>query len=57
MYPLVNFFDKERLLEIRESIDKTGIGQANDIIQSLIDNCLTTPNLVFQSYDNASQCL
>ena len=45
---------KERLREIRETTDKTGIGQANDIIQSLDENGLATSNIVFQPYDNAS---
>jgi hypothetical protein len=45
---------KERLLDIKETTDKTGIGQANDIIESLEDNGLATSNLVFQSYDFAS---
>ena len=48
------FAVKERLLEIRETTEKTGIGQANDIIESLEENGLATSCLVFQSYDFAS---
>ena len=48
------FVVKERLLEIRETTEKTGIGQANDILESLDGNGLATSNLVFQSYDYAS---
>ena len=45
------FVVKERLLEIRETTEKTGIGQANDIFESLDGNGLATSNLVFQSYE------
>ena len=48
------FVVKERLLEIRETTEKTGIGQANHILESLDGNGLATSNLVFQSYDYAS---
>ena len=41
---------KECLLEIKETTDKTGIGQANDIIESLENKSLATTNLVFQLY-------
>ena len=46
---------KERLLEFKETTDKTGNGQANDIITSLEDSGLKSSELVFfQSYDFAS---
>jgi hypothetical protein len=44
----------ERLLEIAEGVDKTGLGTAKQIIEILNKNCLSTDNLVFQSYDYAS---
>ena len=45
---------KERLVEIRNTEDKTGDGQATDIIETLIDYDLDPKQLAFQSYDFAS---
>ena len=45
---------KERLVEIRKTEDKTGDGQATDIIETLIDYDLDPKQLAFQSYDFAS---
>ncbi|KAJ8019083.1 Zinc finger MYM-type protein 1 [Holothuria leucospilota] len=45
---------KERLLEVKETLDKTGAVHAADIIKSLEDNDLDTTQLAFQSYDFAS---
>jgi len=44
----------ERLLEIAEGVDKTGLGTAKQIIEILTKHSLGTDNLVFQSYDYAS---
>lgn len=44
----------ERLLEIAEAKDKTGLGTATEIIDILAKNSLCTDNLAFQSYDFAS---
>lgn len=41
----------ERLLEINEGIDKTGLGTAKQIVGILKKNTLNTDNLSFQSYD------
>ena len=46
-----SFAVKERLLEVKETIDKTGNGQASDILTSLEDNGLKLSELIFQSYD------
>ncbi|KAL4120565.1 hypothetical protein QTP88_013235 [Uroleucon formosanum] len=43
----------ERLLEIAEGVDKTGLGTAKQIIEILTQYSLGTDNLVFQSYDYA----
>lgn len=45
---------EERLLEVREIVDKTGKGMANEILKTLHANQLDVQNLVFQSYDFAS---
>lgn len=45
---------EERLIEVRESLNKTGVGMANDILDSLQKNELDPDNFVFQSYDFAS---
>lgn len=44
----------ERLLEINEGTDKTGLGTAKQIVGILKKNTLSTDNLSFQSYDFAS---
>lgn len=44
----------ERLLEISEGMDKTGLGTAKQIICILENNGLNTDNIAFQSYDFAS---
>ncbi|XP_050065932.1 uncharacterized protein LOC114126893 [Aphis gossypii] len=44
----------ERLLEIAEEVDKTVLGTAKQIIEILTKHSLGTDNLVFQSYDYAS---
>ncbi|CAI6371974.1 unnamed protein product [Macrosiphum euphorbiae] len=44
----------ERLLEIAEGVDKTGLGTAKQIIDILTKHSIGTDNLVFQSYDYAS---
>lgn len=41
----------ERLLEVAEGKDKTGLGTATEIIDILTKNSLCTDNLAFQSYD------
>lgn len=44
----------ERLLDVRETVDKTGLGQAKDIL-STIEQCgVDTDDLCFQSYDFAA---
>ena len=44
----------ERLLDIRKTVDKTGLGQAQDIL-STIEQCgMNTDDLCFQSYDFAA---
>ncbi|KAF0698493.1 52 kDa repressor of the inhibitor of the protein kinase-like, partial [Aphis craccivora] len=45
---------EEILIEVRESLNKTGVGMANDILDSLQKNELDPDNFVFQSYDFAS---
>ena len=45
---------KERLLEVKETTDKTGRGQASDILKSLENSGLKSSELAFQSYDFAS---
>ena len=50
----LSFAVKERLLEVKETTDKTGNGQASDILTSLEDNGLKVSELIFQSYDFAS---
>lgn len=45
---------EERLLEVREALNKTGIGISNDILDTLQKNEFNPDNLVFQSYDFAS---
>eukprot|EP00102_Acyrthosiphon_pisum_P018532 XP_016655742.1 PREDICTED: zinc finger MYM-type protein 1-like [Acyrthosiphon pisum] len=45
---------EERLLEVREIVDKTGKGMANEILETLRTNNLDLQNLVFQSYDFAN---
>lgn len=45
---------EERLLEVREIVDKTGKGMANEILETLLTNQLDLQNLVFQSYDFAN---
>ncbi len=45
---------KEGLLEVKEMTDKTGEGQATDILKSIKDSGLQTSNLSFQSYNFAS---
>lgn len=45
---------EERLIEVREALNKTGVGMANDILETLQKNELDPDNLVFQSYDFAS---
>jgi len=49
-----NGVTNERLLDITESIDKTGYGTAKSIYDSLIKHEINTNNVVFQSYDCAS---
>ena len=49
-----SFAVKERLIEVKETTDKTGNGQASDILTSLEDSGLKSSELVFQSYDFAS---
>lgn len=39
---------EERLLEVREIVDKTGKGMANEILETLHANQLDIQNLVFQ---------
>jgi len=45
---------EERLLEVREIVDKAGKGMANEILETLRTNNLDLQNLVFQSYDFAN---
>jgi len=45
---------EERLLEVREIVDKSGKGMANEILETLRTNNLDLQNLVFQSYDFAN---
>ena len=52
-----SFAVKERLLEVKETTDKTGNGQASDILTSLEDNVLKLSELIFQSYDFASNIM
>jgi len=44
----------EKLLEMAEGVDKTGLGTAKQIIDILTKHSIGTDNLVFQSYDYAS---
>ena len=39
---------------MKETTDKTGVGQATDIIKSLEDHDMDPQNLAFQSYDFVS---
>ena len=58
---------KERVLEVKEAIDKTGQGQAKEILDSLNSRLSNESELVYQSYDytasmsgnfkGAQQCL
>ncbi|XP_028414896.1 52 kDa repressor of the inhibitor of the protein kinase-like [Dendronephthya gigantea] len=58
---------RERVLEMKETTDKTGEGQAKDILKSLNSKYLKKEDLVYQSYDytasmsgvyrGAQQCL
>ena len=41
----------ERVLEMKEAIDKTGEGQAKEILESLESEISSTDGLVYQSYD------
>ncbi|CAB3988890.1 Hypothetical predicted protein [Paramuricea clavata] len=43
-----SFAVKERLIEVKETTDKTGNGQASDILTSLEDSGLKSSELVFQ---------
>lgn len=45
---------KERLLEINESVDKSGLGIARNIYNTLVKNELNPECIVFQSYDFAA---
>lgn len=45
---------KERLLEVAEATDKTGLGLATKIVDILTRNELHVGNIVYQSYDYAS---
>lgn len=45
---------KEYLLEVRESLDKTGLGIAKNLVEILQTNQINTKALSFQSYDFAS---
>ena len=49
-----SFAVKEQLLEVKETTDKTGNRQASDILTSLEDKSLKLSELIFQSYDFAS---
>ena len=42
---------RERVIEMKETRDKDGKGQAKDILTSLISNGLSRDELAFQSYD------
>ena len=58
---------RERILEMKEAIDKTGQGQAKEILDSLNSKVSSNSELVYQSYDytasmsgsvkGAQQCL
>ena len=52
-----SFAVKERLLEVKETTDKIRNGQASDILTSLEDNVLKLSELIFQSYDFASNIM
>ena len=41
----------ERMVEIKESVDKTGAGTAKDVISSLRENEIDVDMLAFQTYD------
>ena len=47
---------KERVLELEENTDKTGLGQAKDILQSLDSKIGSRDGLVYQSQE-AQKCL
>ena len=49
-----SFEIKQQLFKVEETTDKTGRGQAGDIIKSLADSGLKSSELVFQPYDFAS---
>ena len=40
----------ERMVEIKESVDKTGAGTAKDVISSLRENEIDVDMLAFQTY-------
>ena len=42
---------RERVIEMKESVDKSGAGTAKDIIKSLKDNEIELDMLSFQTYD------
>ena len=44
----------ERLLDLRKTVDKTGFGQAQDILSTIKQRGLNTEDLCFQSYDFAA---
>jgi hypothetical protein len=44
----------ERLLEVCQTKDKTGLGVAEKIYEVLVENSLPVENIAFQSYDYAS---
>ena len=48
---------RERVIEMKESVDKSGAGTAKDIIKSLKDNEIELDMLSFQTYDFTAQCL
>ena len=58
---------RERVLEVKEAIDKTGQGQAKEILDSLNSRVSNESELLYQSYDytasmsgsfkGAQQCL
>ena len=41
----------ERMVEIKESVDKTGTGTAKDVISPLRENEIDVDMLAFQTYD------
>ena len=46
----------ERMVEIKESVDKTGAGTAKDVISSLRENEIDVDMLAFKTYDSRHQC-